>query len=79
MQYYYVKDKKVFARGEGFDNYTYDNGEWIEDTKCIVSDRLMGYDPSEGPDSTYAIGNMDIMDKLEEITEEEFLKRIREL
>ena len=77
MKYYYIKRKKLYARGENlFDNYIYKDGKWIKDTKNIVSDRLLGYDPSEPPDSPYGFGNTDMMDDIEEITEEEFKRRI---
>lgn len=74
MTYYYIKSKELFAmsRGEN-DNYIYQNGIWVEDTKNWVCDRLMGYDPYD--DSPYGIGNTDIMDDIEEITEEDFDKR----
>ena len=35
----------------------------------------MGYDPTETNDSPYKIGNTDIMDDIEKITEDEFEKR----
>lgn len=77
MKYYYIKSKKLYARGENwFDNYIYEDGKWIKDTKNIVSDRLFGYDPSEPPDSPYGFGNTDILGDIEEITEEEFKRRI---
>ena len=31
-------------------------------------DHLMGYDPSEPPDSPYAIGSTDVLDEIEEIS-----------
>lgn len=36
---------------------------------------LIGYDPTEPPDSPYAIGNTDIMDNIVELPEEEFFKQ----
>lgn len=75
--YYFIKDLKCFARGDGFDNYIYDNGNWIPDKENRVSDRLMGYDPYEDDDSPYKIGNRAIIAEIETITEEEFLNRIK--
>ena len=41
----------------------------------------MGYDPYEPSDSPYVIGNLDIMDKIEEISQmdaERFMKEMKE-
>lgn len=77
VQYYYVKDENIFAKGIGLsENYLYKNGEWVEDHEHIVSDRLMGYDPYEDDDSPYKIGNTEIMLQLEKITKEEFERRV---
>ncbi len=74
MTYYYIKSKKMFAKSNSFlDNYLYKNGEWVKDDEFIVSDRIIGYEPDEDP--YYGIGNIDITEDLEEITEEEFEKR----
>lgn len=76
MKYYYIKSLSLFAKGDGLSqNYILKNGEWVIDNDCIVSDRLMGYDPYEDDDSPYKIGNITIMDEIEEISEEEFIKR----
>ena len=64
----------MFAKSNSFlDNYLYKNGEWVKDDEFIVSDRIIGYEPDEDP--YYGIGNIDITEDLEEITEEEFKKR----
>ena len=66
----------MFAKGDGLSqNNILRNGEWVIDNDNIVSDRLMGYDPYEDDDSPYKTGNFTIMDQIEEISEEEFLKR----
>ena len=72
--YYYIKSKKLFAKSTSSGDYIYKNGEWSKDTKHLVCDRLLGYDPSD--DSPYGIGNTDIMEDLEKITEEEFKKNL---
>ena len=75
MQYYYIKSKKLFAKSKSFfENYLYIHGEWVKDNEHIVSDRIIGYDPHSDCD-LYGIGNTDIMEDLEKITEEEFEKR----
>lgn len=77
LKYYYIRDLKRFARGDGFDNFIYTEGTWEHDTQFVVSDRLMGYDPYEDDDSPYKIGNTAIMAEIEEITEKEFMRRIQ--
>ena len=54
----------------------YRNGQWEQDREHLISDRLMGYDPSEPPDSPYGIGNTEIMREIEEISLEEAEKYI---
>ena len=54
----------------------YRNGQWEPDTENLISDRLMGYDPSEPPGSPYGIGNTEIMREIEEISPEEAEKYI---
>ena len=76
MKYYYIRDLSLFAKGDGLSrNYILMNGEWVIDNDNIVSDRLMGYDPYEEDGSPYKTGNLAIMDQIEEISEEEFIKR----
>lgn len=55
----------------------YRNGQWEQDTEHLISDRLIGYDPSEPPGSPYGIGNTEIMREIEEISPEEAEKYIR--
>ena len=75
--YYHIKSLDLFAKSSSItDNYIYMDGEWIKDDDFIVSDRLVGFDPSEPKDSPYRMGNTDIMSDLEEISEEEFKERI---
>ena len=54
----------------------YQNRQWEKDREHLISDRLMGYDPSEPPDSPYGIGNTEIMREIEEISLEEAEKYI---
>ncbi|MBP3810450.1 MAG: hypothetical protein ILA15_06945 [Clostridiales bacterium] len=51
--------------------YLFKNSEWISDTAHEISDRLIGYDPSEDPDSPYCIGCLSIMKEIKEISEEQ--------
>ena len=75
-----LKDSDYDKAGNAIVPYdaVYRNGDWDEGDEawCMIHDRLMGYDASEPDDSPYAMGNTDIMNKIEEITEEEAMKRI---
>ena len=74
MKYYYIEHLNILAKGEPFaTNYILKDGEWVEDVECIVSDRLIGYDPYE-EDPAYRIGNREVMSEIKEISEDEFKK-----
>ena len=66
---YYLILNKQLGKEEDGKYYLYTNGSWVPDTKSTILGRLMGFDPSEPADSPYAMGNMDIMDTIEPITE----------
>lgn len=66
---YYLILNKQLGKEEDGKYYLYTNGNWVPDTKSTILGRLMGFDPSEPADSPYAMGNMDIMDTIEPITE----------
>ena len=68
--YYLILNNKLGKEEDG-KYYLYTNGSWAPDTKSTILGRLMGFDPSEPADSPYAIGNMDIMDTIEPITEQQ--------
>ncbi len=61
----YCKDDRFNLVHSAFE---YRNKKWKEINTNVINDRLMGYDPTE--DSIYGIGNTEIMDSIEEITEE---------
>ncbi len=68
---YYLILNKQLGKEEDGKYYLYTNGSWVADTKSTILGRLMGFDPSEPADSPYAMGNMDIMDTIEVITEQQ--------
>lgn len=51
-------------------DYLFREGKWIPDTDHLIMDRLVGYDAYEPEDSYYKMGNMSIMDELDEISED---------
>ena len=66
--YYLIRERRLGkATEDGY--YLYDNGKWIPDKRNIILDHLMGFDPND--DSFYGFGNAQIMDEMEEITEEQ--------
>ena len=75
IHYYFMKDIKCFAKGDGFNNFIYQNGKWLPDRQNLVLDRLIGFDPNEEDFSPYRTGNMSVMREIERISEKEFFKR----
>lgn len=73
---YYLILNKQLGKEEDGKYYLYTNGSWVPDTKSTILGRLMGFDPSEPADSPYAMGNMDIMDTIEPITEQQAIEFI---
>jgi len=73
---YYLILNKQLGKEEDGKYYLYTNGNWVPDTKSTILGRLMGFDPSEPADSPYAMGNMDIMDTIEPITEQQAIEFI---
>lgn len=49
-----------------------------QDTKNIVYDKLIGYDPSEPSDSPYAVGSTSVMDEIKQISYEEAMETLAE-
>ena len=66
--YYLIKGRFVGKR-EGYKVFIFDDG-WKSNTECLIMDHLMGFDPSEPPDSPYRIGNTCVLEEIEEISYE---------
>ncbi len=56
---------------EGTKYFLWQDGQWVPDEKSVIFGYFMGFDPTESEDSPYAVGNLSIMDEIEEITEEQ--------
>ena len=70
ITYYLIRERRLGkAQEDGY--FLYDNGQWIADERNVILDHLMGFDPND--DSFYGFGNAQIMDEMEEITEEQAL------
>ena len=70
ITYYLIRERRLGkVQGDGY--YLYDNGQWIADERNVILDHLVGFNPND--DSFYGFGNAQIMDEMEEITEEQAL------
>ena len=64
---WYLIDNHILGKSDSYGCYIFNNGTWEEDNNGVILDCLLGYDQTEeGP---YAIGNTEIMDRIQEITE----------
>lgn len=68
---YYLIEGRLLAKEEDNNYYLFKEGKWEPDSKNVVWDYAMGFDPSEDLDSPYAFENLEIMNSLIEISEEE--------
>ena len=71
--YYLIRERRL-GKKEDDGYFLYKDGEWVPDTRNVILDLLMGYDPND--DSPYGFGSLSIMDEIEEITEEEAISMI---
>ena len=76
---YYLIYGRILGKRECYEDLTgkswlYENGEWVPDDEFVIMDHLMGYDPSEPPDSPYTIGSTDVLDEIEEISKAEAIR-----
>ena len=76
IKYYLIKNKLLVKgdvlspKGGLVENaFVYRDGNWQEVNPDIINDRIIGFDPFD--DSIYGMGNAEIMDELQEISEEE--------
>lgn len=78
--YYWINDLKRLGKLEQFIPYLYDkeNG-WVNDNNHILMDRLWGYDATEPKDSPYAMGNTDMLNRIEGITLDKAMQLISEI
>ena len=77
--YYYIKVKNLLGRFCNDQYEIYDGKTWVFDREGIILGYRMGYDPSEGPDSPYGIGDTETMREISEISYEEAEKIIHQL
>ena len=79
-RYYYVEHLNLVGRVRGenvFFSEVYQPGSgWVRDVNHDISDRILGYDPSEEPG--WRMGNTDIMEEIRSISREEAMRLISE-
>ena len=74
--YYLIKGRRLGKKdGEGY--FLYIDGNWVPDSKNVIMDHLMGYDPND--DSPYGFGSLSIMDEIEEIPESQAVQIMNRL
>ena len=71
---YYLIRKRTVGKWESGNYYFFEDGAWKHDLKSEILGLLIGFDPSEPPGSPYAIGCLDVLDKIENITREKALQ-----
>lgn len=76
IKYYLIKSKLLVKgdvlspKGGLVENaFVYRDGNWQEVNPDIINDRIIGFDPFD--DSVFGMRNAEIMDELQEISEEE--------
>lgn len=76
IKYYLIKNKLLVKgdvlspKGGLVENaFVYRDGDWQEVNPYIINDRITGFNPFD--DSIYGMGNAEIMDELQGISEEE--------
>uniref|UniRef100_UPI0006D0954F hypothetical protein n=1 Tax=Clostridium sp. NkU-1 TaxID=1095009 RepID=UPI0006D0954F len=80
VTYYRIKDLNLLGKEEDYVPYLYKPGKgWAVDNDSILMDRVMGFDDSEPTNSPYKMGNSDILNLVEEISQKEADKIIANL
>ncbi len=72
-KFYLIEDNRLFCV---VNNQTFEliNNKWSNSSNNEIMDRILGYDSSEPFDSPYAIGNMETMCALKELTREQVIE-----
>ena len=72
VKYYFINDLGIVAKSTDEGDFLFDtkHGKWVFDVNRKLLDRLIGFDSSEPYGSPYAFGSTDMLDKVEEISED---------
>lgn len=71
---YYLIWNSIVGKEEDGRYFIFRDGQWSSDRESLIRDRLVGFDPSEPPDSPYRIGSGSVMAEMDEITYEEAIE-----
>lgn len=78
--YYHIKDLDMLGKEDDYVPYLYKPEKgWVVDNENVLMDRVMGYDGLEPSNSPYKIGNTSVLDLVEEISEKEAEKLMKNL
>jgi len=72
VQYYYIKDLKLYGKAEGLDCYLWDGTKWCKDNEWVIQDRLCGFDDTADADDPYGFGDTEVLNSIVKITEDDF-------
>ncbi len=79
-RYYLVYDRIVGKRENygdcWFKEWLFQDGEWVPDTDFVIMDHLVGFDPTEPPESPYRIGSTSVLMEMDEISEDQAMALI---
>ena len=72
MEYklYLIYEKRLCCQFKSKATYEYVEEKWVKIPWTVVSDKLIGYDPSDGE-----IGDTDILSSIKEISKEEVIDK----
>lgn len=79
--YYLIHDKVIAKREKDGDydrDYILRAGRWVEDSDHVITDHLVGYDPSGPVDSPYRFGSISVLMEIDEISEEQAIPIINQ-
>lgn len=68
---YFLLDKETVGKRTADGDFLYSDEKWIPDSKHEIADCLIGYDSGEESNSPYAIGNTEMLSRIESITKEQ--------
>ena len=74
-KYYFINDLGIVAKSTDEGDFLFDtkHKKWVFDVNRKLLDRLIGFDSSEPDDSPYSFGNTEMLDRVEEISEDRAL------
>ena len=75
--YYRIREQSLGKKEDG-KYFLFQNAKWVPDENHVITDLLVGFDPSEPEDSPYRIGNTSVLFEMDEITEDQAISLINQ-